>query len=782
MKNLPLLTAASLICCTACANVTIVQNHAPKAVIVLPKNPPQMVQYAAKELQDHIRLATDATLDILSDDQQIPKDRIPIYLGDSPQTRQLGIDVNSLKPDGFTIVATQTAIGIAGRDYDGKPIVWNARHPFRSAECLNEEAKLCAFGENGTLHGVYRFLENVAGIRWYMTGDLGRIVPKRDSLLVPVQKTTVEPDFEYRFAWFCNFPTALRDAIWYKRVGFGAQYPVPINHNFVEMQYFKDTRPDFFAIIDGKPDFDNRSVICGGGNYCLSNEDLVDEWVKRISKAFDANPGIKLYPLCPGDGIVKTCECEKCQKQLSPHLGEDGSTSNYVWGFINKVAKKIAEKYPDHYIGSFAYENYRQPPEIDDFSNNVAVMICYIRQNNRDPKQQQNIDTLTAAWAKKTDRLYFWTYPIFDYWLPFRGFPCFYPKLLQREMIFHKQLNAKGEFMESEFKTTGDPDLADQHITMPGLSHINAYLRAKLLWDANLDLNQLLEEYYTLFYGPAQPQMKQFWELAETLFTRQFTSHPAEQYTASDINNLLDTLKNALAQTTENSDEYKRIKLILDEMTPFATQLLNISTSIRQFNAAWTTEDITPNTFIDTLDTPLWNKAKRAKFVNTDGSEADVSTMVYAIANPNGIAFAFVCFENQIEKLRMHTTKRDEGPVWDDDAIELFFAPNDESIGFQYIVTAGENLWDGKWTGGPRGRVQSEWNGNAFYKAKRLQDRWTLQVFIPWSDLETSPDNLKLNLYRVRSLGNSPQFTAFTPIMVPQHQAPQYFAPLNIIK
>ncbi len=48
--------------------------------------------------------------------------------------------------------------------------------------------------------------------------------------------------------------------------------------------------------------------------------------------------------------------------------------------------------------------------------------------------------------------------------------------------------------------------------------HLNIYVFYKYHWNPNRDIDALLNEYYTLFYGPAAHPMKKFWEEVESKF------------------------------------------------------------------------------------------------------------------------------------------------------------------------------------------------------------------------------------------------------------------------
>jgi hypothetical protein len=49
----------------------------------------------------------------------------------------------------------------------------------------------------------------------------------------------------------------------------------------------------------------------------------------------------------------------------------------------------------------------------------------------------------------------------------------------------------------------------------PGVDHIALYVQARFLMNADQDIDQVLDEYYTTFYGPAAKQMKEAFTYAE---------------------------------------------------------------------------------------------------------------------------------------------------------------------------------------------------------------------------------------------------------------------------
>jgi len=410
--------------------------------------------------------------------------------------------------------------------------------------------KLAAFGEAGTLYGVYEFLRSTCNIRWYMPGELGMVAPKKNSLNVEDLNIVKSPHFEYRYAWFTSFEKQPDDAKWFRPVGFGGVAPVRIMHSFSKFLQFKDTHPEYFALIDGKRDFTNLSTHYPEGNLCLSNPAVKQEWVKYICKFFDDNPAKKVYGVVPSDGMKRICECPQCHAQLNRDSGEAGLFSNYIWGFVDQVAIEVAKKHPDKYVGCIAYEKYTAPPtNIERLSPNVAVMICKTRSKYFDSNLRAEQYKYIKTWSKKTDNLYFWEYYL-QCWPPWRNLPTPFPHIISDDLKALKKIS-KGEFIEAESWWGGSSHPI--RMDLPGMQHINLYVTARLFWDVNLDVDVLLAEYFKLFYGPAADPMKKFWDAAESYWMQQ------------------DDVKSKLAVVNENTDS---AKVFTPERIKLLTQLL----------------------------------------------------------------------------------------------------------------------------------------------------------------------------------------------------------------
>ena len=141
--------------------------------IVLADGQPDSVQLAARELQAFLAQITgDAPLPIVTEATEAPI----IYVGAHETLKAQGLDGDKLPSEGWAVRTTDDFLAIYGQDYAG-PLLFGEINPWRHVEAYNAQLKLNAFGASGTLTAVYEFLHRVAGVRFYMPGPDGTVVP-----------------------------------------------------------------------------------------------------------------------------------------------------------------------------------------------------------------------------------------------------------------------------------------------------------------------------------------------------------------------------------------------------------------------------------------------------------------------------------------------------------------------------------------------------------------------------------------------------------------------------
>jgi hypothetical protein len=775
------------------AGLDLVRDGKPRSVILIEKQAPDSVRHAARELQEHIAKASGANLPIRDATEKLAPGTIGIYLGETKMAKTLGIDFAKLKSDAFRIIANDHCLVIAGRDYQGPP-VFGLRNPWQLNEVYNAKLKLGAFGEAGTLNGVYHFLERYCGVRWYMPGELGTVVPRQPTLRVPATDETVAPDYEYRYPWLCNFEDSPEDALWYRRVRFGAPCPVQIIHSFGGLAKYQDQHPEYFALVGGKRDFGGRCCLGGGANLCLSNPAVADQWVKESCTYFDQHPEQKYYPLSPEDGMVKICECPQCQAQLVPSMGDTGKFSDYVWRFVNTVAKGVRAKHPDRYVGCLAYESYLEPPSrLEKLEPNVAIILCKARGAFTNPEYQNRIYKSVKQWRQRTSNIFFWEYYLYT-WLPWREMPVIYPHLISQDLRTLREFG-KGEFIESEsWGSNGVPESMRGRMCFPGTQHLNLYVTAKTLWNAKTDVDHLLDEYYAQFYGAAGPQMKTFWTTAETLWMSERPEagsigtgdNPTDRYRPGDIINLCEILNDGLARVPDGSVYAQRIRLVQSEVQRAFKRINNLLDRKRAEHTLPKVQSAVKLSGV--VDQFPWNRMDPVSFVGKTGEAAPYSTLAFGAWSSTDLYLTFVNFEpSQMSQIQAKATARDQSAnpaMWEDDSVEAFLCPDPEKPAhcYHFIISASGALWDGEMHG-THDPGASQWNSRAEVKVVRESNRWIAQIRIPLDDLGLSGAKagqaLAANFYRNRYCGQPLTSMAWSPSLEPSYFCPKDFGLLH---
>ncbi len=378
--------------------LTVVEGGQPRAEIVVAPERPRMVTLAALELQHFLRKTSGAWLAIVT----APTTALPvkIFVGQSAQTDRLGVTAEGLRDGAYRIVSGPNWLVVIGRDFDFdfKKLPWplsrkdvdRARaewdkaiaaktdsgwgFPFGSGfkglwnpsdfdEIMGQyygedfgrlwtKGEGCPAGfwnqdEGGSLNAVYGLLRSL-GVRWFMPGELGEVVPHTPTIVVRPRNETVKPDFPLRaWSWYNYAGFDFDDVIWAKRIGMNSGFeqvgPNSGPHGLVHVhshEAMKQTHPEYYALIGGTRDTGHRDR----GTPCFTAQGLVKETVNYIRFLFDRYdlPSADIWPV---DGL-RLCECEGCRGK---------SASELVWGFADRVAREVYMTHPNKRITCGAY-------------------------------------------------------------------------------------------------------------------------------------------------------------------------------------------------------------------------------------------------------------------------------------------------------------------------------------------------------------------------------------------------------------------------------------------
>ena len=675
----------------ALAGGYIVKEGQAVAEIIVPEHPCDSVAFAAKELQKYIAQMADATLPIVPDfaitgkkenhlltQYPIGMKRMPvkIYLGHSFHTDRLGLEVEDLDWGAYRMKSGKGWLALLGKDTDFVPTgVWGrTRSDWRDRGSKEWEAataphhwgnpvgtkmwnrysrsfNLWAYEQKGTLNAVYGFLRSL-GVRWYMPGDLGEVVPKARTIELPKLDKTVRPDCKIRrmsFVRYGNGPHIDPEILWSLRIGVNHPYGFHTYHGLAPVTRPEQTRknhPEFYALYNGKRDTESRTP-----NPCLSSEKLLEENVRYLRFMFDMFD-VPAMSVWPDDGFTCMCQCEKCKGKDKPERGRQGVLSDYVWEYVNRVAAEVARTHPDKLIIGGAYSTYWLPPEnIDKLNPNVAVHIVNARRRYDIPEEDARARRETVRkWARLTGNkvITFMNY----------GGGANTPHIFAEDIKALKGLTM-GEDMWVAHHRGG--------LAKHGFNHLNYYVCSRLWWDIDQDVDALLDEYYRQFYGPAAKEMEAFIDFYEPNQNkmRGINSAPV-------IKKALDLFAEAEKKVDSDSAYGQRVAMFAEGLTrirKFYEQIKDGRDDPPVFGVVALTGDVRVD---GNLNEAFWGELPGTLKGLRGGGDVKFPTRFKIGLTGNSLYVGVKCFDQRgASPNAAKTERKDDSALWHGDAVEL---------------------------------------------------------------------------------------------------------------
>jgi len=257
--------------------------------------------------------------------------------------------------------------------------------------------------------------------------------------------------------------------------------------------------PEFFSRDrNGKA----LSVPMDGVHACLSNAKGREVVTSRFLKWMERTPDGIYYALLQGDGRNLSCQCDSCRAMVR----RDGNYTDSWLRFVNSVARVADKRFPQKHICTVAYVDTEEPPVRTKPHPKVLVFYAIYPPSwsNHlmafDPKLNKKGMQRLEGWIRVCpDQLYIEEYPI-SYAERLNIWPALYATV-ERIRFYAKQPNIKGlEFCGF----------------MPGwncFSEMQRYVVSKVLWNPQVDVEKEIDAFMALYYGPAAPHMREFFDL-----------------------------------------------------------------------------------------------------------------------------------------------------------------------------------------------------------------------------------------------------------------------------
>jgi len=765
-----------LLTSSAFAQPLLVENGQACAEIIISDKPTRTQRVAAHEFRQQIEKISGAKLPIVT---QPSGKAVKVFIGASAHSP---VKAEGLKEGAYRIATGADWMALIGDDADFEPVGPFARNngdiPRAQAEWETivgapyglpnpglykhrtkitmdgETLEVWGLDERGSFNAVSGFLQKL-GARWFLPGELGEVLPAMKTIELPKLDETVKPDFALRQFNF-RFATCGPDsALWAMRLGIRNDERLQIAHGMANMtnrQAVFDAHPEWFAIYGGKPDFKAGDSKC---QLCYSNDELFRETV-RYARALLDTFQLESVSIMPPDGYTSICQCERCKGKDSPERIERGLLSDYVWDFVNRVAKEVGKTHPNAKVLNCAYGVYTLPPlKIDKLEPNVLVGIVGGRRpmNIAASKAEGEAapEALRAAWAKKTDNpiINFENYPFTD-----RGWylPAFASKSMGDTVIATKGMSQGEDIwltVRNDFDKVGI-----------GYNHFLVYFTARAYWPG-YEPTAALREYCRLFYGPAESEMHTFFTFCEA-------NWKVMDVDKAKADEALALLEKAKAKTDAASVFGKRLALIDDFLKGLRMKSQQLGQKRGRVPTVRLVGEAKGIVIDGKLDDEYWQNCPAAatgKFRELQtGRTPTFGTSFKAGWQGNDLVFAIRCEESVRQSFSLPSVNRvgqakalphsastrdDDQAIWHGDAIEIELATETHSY-YQIAISPAGHVVDLD-----RGAPRSQWFGwdsKAEVATQIADDHWTVEIRIPITQDENDPLHQVIGRHPTQSL------------------------------
>jgi hypothetical protein len=344
------------------ARVTLARNGKATAVIVLADSPSEAARLAAADLQRYLKRITGADFAVQPESALARHAGAAIVIGATRLSAAAGIDPAKLAPEGYRMLTASGKLFLVGADR-------NAR-------------------DRGSFYAVCALLEDL-GVRWLWPGELGTILPRKDTLTVMPVDRTAAPAMHLRqfrdsidnmgagrlpkgmdyFGMDRTRHAAMVEESreWTAHQRIGSNATANYGHAFgAWWQKYHETHPEYFAMMpDGSRQWPwtNYDRV----KLCISNPRVLEQWWEEARAFLKNNPDALSVSATPNDNAYDGhCTCAACEKWdpaegevyqmtwksggqqvVKPHV----ALSDRYFHFYNLAAGKLAREFPDKMVG-----------------------------------------------------------------------------------------------------------------------------------------------------------------------------------------------------------------------------------------------------------------------------------------------------------------------------------------------------------------------------------------------------------------------------------------------
>jgi hypothetical protein len=389
---------------------------------------------------------------------------------------------------------------------------------------------------------------------------------------------------------------------------------------------------------------------------------------------------------------------------------------------------------------------------------------------------------LTKQWNKGANqKAYLWLYLISSFAYTNYGVPEAVAHEMQK-LLQDVQKDTIGIFYEhSEPSQT--------------IRNIDQYMIGHLLWDPYLDLDKMMDEYFTAAFGKAAPEMRSFyaelerkWKNVSKMYSTQGENNKLlrkifdTEYKYTELVRLENIINKASAKVAKNSPAWKRIERFRKYVLGIAKDEFSIHSSdkVNSFNTA-------VKLYAPVINgTPTDSDWAKLPYINLNPAkniELTRKSQFKVFVTDNVFYLRGKFYEPSMAKSKTNLQRKqgDWNNIWTDNVIELFFADDNGDV-MQMIVNdngiyAFRNVKTNKWFADADGVKCS---------AKRSGDGFMLDIAVPHSISKLNIKSAKpcFNITRTTQIeGQNPEFATFSSkCQVGRWTMPKCYAVLKPVK
>ena len=479
-----------------------------------------------------------------------------------------------------------------------------------------EDLIICGGNDRGTIYGVYEYFERYFGVRFFAE-DCTRI-PERKDIGFYGEVIFDEPCFDMRnyysfqiTGWNNNqlFRTRCRinnefehieekyggDAPWYHGgdpTHNSLRY-VPVE-KYLNKEDAAHYHPEFYWYYLGETmDVCLSNGITEDGKQDKSlAESAVSAAIDTFTEAIKSSPDKKYFMFGMSD-LGVGCPCRKCAESAKKY-----KRSGLFIRFINLVADGVKERMAQNNIERevnfviFAY-NYTQEAPVKKVGgkyypldstviprDNVYIRIATLEVNEyysyNDERQFKFYRELYPAWLSVTDKLMSWTYHGIYRTVPFAWY-CPTMNALEENIRYFKRLKMPYVMFQGNYGEKNDWQ-----------SIMYTYVASKLLWNPDLNAEDLQNEFIDGYFGAAAGTVRNVKDILDGIFSQAARNNKyfslsyynsvnvldAENYPVSMLEKAICIVKEGLTAADRRGDKdiafrLQRVYLMLEFMVCF---------------------------------------------------------------------------------------------------------------------------------------------------------------------------------------------------------------------